>query len=56
MAALKMVTRREVPELDFWRPLLLQKLLSMRLQADYTADEEEEEEGIATLITSLITG
>ena len=23
-------TRREVPELDFWRPLLLQKLFSTR--------------------------
>ena len=48
-------TRREVPELDFWRPVLLQKLLSTRLEAHYSADKEEEER-IATLITSLVTG
>ena len=54
-AALQLATRREVPELDFWRPVLLQKLLSTRLEAHYSADKEEEER-IATLITSLVTG
>ena len=54
-AALQLTTRREVPELDFWRPMLLQKLLSTRLEAHYSADKEEEER-IATLITSLVTG
>ena len=44
-----------MPELDFWRPVLLQKLLSTRLEAHYSADKEEEER-IATLITSLVTG
>ena len=30
--------RREVPEADFWRVGLLQKLLAERLQANYAAD------------------
>ena len=52
-AALGQSTRKEVPERDYWRPQLLQKLLSARLEAHYSADLVEEER-IATLIASLI--
>ena len=52
-AALALATRKEVPENDYWRPQLLQKLLSARLEAHYLADMVEEE-NIATLISSLI--
>ena len=52
-AALGRATRTEVPELDYWRPQLLQKLLTARLLAHYSADLVEEER-IATLIASLI--
>ena len=51
--ALGRSTRKEVPERDYWRPQLLQKLLSARLEAHYSADLVEEER-IATLIASLI--
>ena len=54
-AALGRATRKEVPELDFWRPQLLQKLLSARLEAHYSTDLVEEER-IATLINSLVAG
>ena len=54
-AALELATRREVPELDFWRPQLLQKLLSARLEAHYSADLVEEER-ITNLIDSLVAG
>ena len=37
-AALQRSERREVPEADFWRVGLLQKLLAERLQANYAAD------------------
>ena len=53
--ALELALRREVPEDDFWRPQLLQKLLSARLVAHYSADQVEEER-IATLINSLVSG
>ena len=54
-ATLGQATRKVVPELDFWRPQLLQKLLSARLEAHYSADLVEEER-IATLINSLVAG
>ena len=54
-AALDLATRREVPEHDYWRPPLLQKLLSGRLQAHYSSNLEEEER-ITTLIDSLVAG
>ena len=54
-AALELATRREVPEYDYWRPQLLQKLLAARLEAHYLADLVEEER-IATLINSLVAG
>ena len=54
-AALERSTRKEVPELDYWRPQLLQKLLTARLQAHYLADLVEEER-ITTLIDSLVAG
>ena len=44
-----------MPELDFWRPQLLQKLLSARLEAHYLADLVEEEK-ITNLIDSLVAG
>ena len=50
-AALGRSTRKEVPELDYWRPQLLQKLLTARLEAHYLADLVEEER-----ITTLIAG
>ena len=53
-AGLGRATRNEVPECDYWRPELLQKLLTARLQAHYSADLVEEER-ITTLINSLIT-
>ena len=52
-AALGRATRNEVPECDYWRPELLQKLLTARLQAHYSADLEEEER-ITSLIDFLI--
>ena len=54
-AALELATRREVPEYDHWRPQLLQKLLSARLEAHYSSDLVEEER-ITTLIDSLVAG
>ena len=54
-AALELATRKEVPELDYWRPQLLQKLLSARLLAHYSADLEEEER-LTNLIDSLVAG
>ena len=54
-AALELATRREVPEYDYWRPQLLQKLLSARLEAHYSSDLVEEER-ITTLIDSLVAG
>ena len=54
-AAHDLATRREVPEHDYWRPPLLQKLLSGRLQAHYSSNLEEEER-ITTLIDSLVAG
>ena len=54
-AALGRATRNEVPECDYWRPELLQKLLSARLKAHYSADLVEEER-ITTLINSLVAG
>ena len=53
--ALGRATRNEVPECDYWRPELLQKLLTARLQAHYSADLVEEER-ITTLINSLVAG
>ena len=47
--ALELALRREVPVQDLWRPQLLQKLLSARSEAHYSADLVEEER-IATLI------
>ena len=53
--ALELALRREVPVQDLWRPQLLQKLLSARSEAHYSADLVEEER-IATLINSLVAG
>ena len=52
--ALELALRREVPVQDLWRPQLLQKLLSARSEAHYSADMVEEER-IATLINSLVS-
>ena len=51
--ALGRSTRKEVPELDYWPPQLLQKLLTSRLQVHYLVVLVEEER-ITTLIASLI--
>ena len=45
--------RREVPEADFWRVGLLQKLLAERLLANYAADAENEKR-LESLISSLV--
>ena len=42
-AALNLSDRREVPEMDFYRVPLLQKLLGQRLQAHYMTNVEEDE-------------
>ena len=52
-AALNLSDRREVPELDFYRVPLLQKLLGQRLQVHYMTDVEEEER-LTALINSLV--
>ena len=52
-ASLEASTTRQVPAQDFWRPQLLQKLLTARLEAHYSADEVEEER-LAGLINSLV--
>ena len=52
-AALQRSERREVPEADFWRAGLLQKLLTERLLANYAADEENEKR-LESLISSLV--
>ena len=52
--ALELTLRREVPVQDLWRPQLLQKLLSARSEAHYSADLVEEER-IPTLINSLVS-
>ena len=52
-AALQRSERREVPEADFWRVGLLQKLLAERLLANYAADAENEKR-LESLISSLV--
>ena len=52
-AALEAADRVEVPQLDSWRGPALQKLLAARLQAHYTADQEEENR-LQGLINSLV--
>ena len=52
-AALNLSDRREVPEMEFYRVPLLQKLLGQRLQAHYMTNVEEEER-LTALINSLV--
>ena len=52
-AALNLLDRREVPEMDLYHVPLLQKLLGQWLQAHYMADVEEEER-LTALINSLV--
>ena len=51
--ALGRAERREVPEADFWRVALLQKLLSERLLANYAANVENEKR-LEGLVSSLV--
>ena len=53
-AALEAADRRKIPESDSWRPPFLQKLLTERLEAYYTG-EEDEEKRLQGLIQSLVT-
>ena len=50
--ALGQATRREASERDFWRPQLLQKLLTECLKVHYAADKEEENR-VSALVESL---
>ena len=52
-AGLPRSERREVPEANFWRVGLLQKLLAERLLANYAADAENEKR-LESLISSLV--
>jgi hypothetical protein len=52
--SIESAVRSEVPEMDRWRVAYLQKLLAARLEAHYTADEEEVAR-LQSLIKSLVT-
>ena len=52
-AALGRAERREVPEADFWRVGLLQKLLSEQLLANYAANDENKKR-LEGLVSSLV--
>ena len=52
-AALGRAERREVPEADFWRVGMLQKLLAERLLANYAANVEHEKR-LDGLVSSLV--
>ena len=53
-SALDRAVRKEVPDQDSWRVPYLQKLLTWRLQAHYTADQGEFER-LEGLINSLVS-
>jgi hypothetical protein len=53
-AALEAADRAAVPDQDIWRVQALEKLLSARLKAHYSADTEEESR-LQSLIDSIVS-